>query len=418
MKLQLKFILYFLLISIPVLFVAGIIAFNMISDAVDENLREEMWNDKIRAERLIDNLIEPHNFYLSADSLSNVEKVQGNDVGYKYLVSIKMDAFAGEHLKYRVLKSYYKASTGNYLIKIMKPALEEDDLIENLISIMLMIFGLLLGVMIIVNFIVSKFLWKPFDKTLQELAKFNVASGQLPQLPSTNTSEFRKLIAELDSMAKKLSNDFRLQKEFTENAAHEIQTPLAIIKAGAEQLMQSPSLGEKELSQLQRIENAAGKLSALNKSLLLLAKIENRQFKENTPNDLERGVKSVLNNLEAFIVDKKINVEFNSNDNAIVNMHPDLFEILLGNLLRNAIRHNCEGGKIAIDIKNGKMIIGNTGNGAMPDAGKLFSRFAKGEASGESTGLGLAIVKSILDTYGYTITYSYINNLHTFEISF
>lgn len=418
MKLQSKFILYFLLICIPVLFIAGIIAFNLISEVVDENLREEMWNDKIRAERLIDNLIEPGNFYLSVDSLSGVTIETGTESGYQYQIAVKMDPYAGEQLEYRVLKSYYKSPTGNYLIKIMKPALEKDDLIENLITIMLMIFGLLLVVMIVVNFIISKSLWKPFEKTLLELANFNIASGQLPKLPGTNTSEFKKLNTALDTMTKKLSHDFRLQKEFTENASHEIQTPLAIIKLNVEQLMQSEKLTESELKHLQMIENSVNKLSALNKSLLLLAKIENRQYTEITQIEIEAGVKNTLNNFESFILTKNIKVTVEGNNSAKIGMNSSLFEILLSNLIGNAIRHNIDGGKIDIVIQPGMIKISNSGTAGTLNTDKLFERFAKGEASASSTGLGLAIVKSILDTYGYTIKYSFTNDLHTFQIKF
>lgn len=415
MKLQTKTILYYLLISVPLLVVAVIISYFSIKRAVNENLNEEMWADKQRAEALIDRLTEPKDIYLSLDSLSTIKADTNGFAGHRYTNIIKMD---GEQVECRALKSFYKSKGTSYLITIIKPKLEEDDLIESLLQTLLITIGFLVFSFLIVNWILSKTLWRPFNDTMKQLEGYDVNSDGVLKFKPTSTTEFKKLNKTVQKMTEKVKRDFLSQKEFTENASHESQTPLAVIKARLDLLLQSPNLKEGEMKQLEIIEQAVTKLSSLNKALLLLAKIENNQFKNFGKIDLDEVFSRTLHIYEDNIISKKIQVSKIVKGTSIINADPVLVDILISNLIQNAVRHNEEGGNIVIELYPHKFVIANTGKAPDIRTEKLFERFRKNGTTKESVGLGLAIVKSILQTYNYKFDYSYVDNRHLFVVEF
>ena len=218
-------------------------------------------------------------------------------------------------------------------------------------------------------------------------------------------------------MTDKIHIDYLQQKEFTENASHEMQTPLAVIKANLTQLMQSTTLSESDMNNLQTIENTTKKMASLNKALILLSKIENNQFKENELISVNKIINKVINNFADLIEVKNIKLNLNLKDDLQLTINPTLAEILLSNLVQNAIRHNVNGGIINIDLMQNKLIISNSGEALTINSNGLFTRFKKNDASKDSLGLGLAIVKSICNIYQLNIDYSYSNQLHTFTLN-
>jgi signal transduction histidine kinase len=182
--------------------------------------------------------------------------------------------------------------------------------------------------------------------------------------------------------------------------------------------MQSPNLKEEEMGQLQAIDNTTKKLASLNKALLLLAKIENNQFKENSIVSIKDTTIKVIGHFEDLITAKNISIENKITTDLEVNINPTLADILITNLIQNAIRHNINGGKIIAEIQDNSLVISNTGEPLKINSNELFTRFKKNDASKESLGLGLSIVKSITELYNYSITYIYKNSRHTFTLNF
>ncbi len=417
MKLINKTIIYYLLISLPLLIMAGFCSYFLIRIELRDGADEALEKEKANAIQLIHSFTEARNVNLSFDSLSTI-RVVAMGTGEVFTDTSIYDREEKEYVPYRFLKSHYSYNNNYYLITVSKTTIEEDELLEGIFFSFGIIIGLLVIAFFIVNWLLSKTLWKPFHKTLSELNTYDIKKHELHTFESATTREFNQLNSALNKMTEKIHSDFLQQKEFTENASHEMQTPLAIVKANLSLLMQSPNLKEEEMNQLQIMENTLKKLSALNKSLLLLTKIENNQFHEQANIHLNEAITKTLSNYADLIQAKNIQIETNFESKPVLEMDPALVDILLSNLFQNAIRHNKEGGKITVSIKDKQLCIANSGEPLTVNKEDLFVRFKKDDASKDSLGLGLSIVKSIVDLYGFEIHYDYSNSLHTFTIKF
>lgn len=422
MKLLNKTIFYYLLVSLPLLVIAGCISYYMMRSDVKEGTDESLWMEKINISKKIRTFKEPHNEILSQDGLSSITVVNSKDKGYAFSDTLIFEPDeedgAGEYVNYRLLKAYFEHNGTNYLITLDKPTLEEESLVEGLITTLLVVFAFLMLAFFVVSWLLSKILWKPFYKTVDALENYDLKNAASLNLNATDTEEFSKLNDALSKMTDKIYNDYLHQKEFTENAAHEMQTPLAVIKARLDLLIQSPHLKEEEMNQLQAIISSVSKLGALNKALLLLAKIENDQFKDVSAISIPKTIEKVLGNYEDQIDSKNITLKKQFNADCTVIMNGVLCDVLVSNLVQNAIRHNIEGGEIEIELTHNSLFISNTGNALNIKPEELFIRFKKNDASKESLGLGLSIVKGITDLYGININYAFSEGKHRFTLVF
>ena len=417
MKLISKTLLNFLLISLPLLIIAGFFSYFLIKSELRDGTEEELSKEKVYAEKLIQTFKNPQTVYLTLDSLSSIQPFKGISFKSSYTDTLIFDITENENVGYRKLKSYYSFNRNEYQIILLKTTMQEDELLEGIFSAFTIISLFLMIAFFIVNWLVSKALWKPFYNTLSKLNTYDIKNHEQQQFLKTNTLEFQQLNTALTKMTDKIHIDYLQQKEFTENASHEMQTPLAVIKANLTQLMQSTTLSESDMNNLQTIENTTKKMASLNKALILLSKIENNQFKENELISINKIINKVVNNFTDLIEVKNIKLNLNLKEDLQITINPTLAEILLSNLVQNAIRHNVNGGIINIDLMQNKLIISNSGEGLTINSNELFTRFKKNDASKDSLGLGLAIVKSICNIYQLNIDYSYSNQLHTFTLN-
>jgi len=302
-------------------------------------------------------------------------------------------------------------------VVISRSQVETEDLILLVLLITAAAGVFLLAALFAVNRFVLKKLWQPFRHTLGQIKQFNVSNkGEVALLP-TNISEFAELNTAFEQMAKKVTADYEVLKDFTNNASHEMQTPLAIINSKLDVLIQDEALNESQMQQLQQIYGSVSRLSKLNHSLLLLARIENNQFKELKEVDVSQVVQEKLNSLAWWTEGKNLCIEKNLHPFTLTG-DPTLVEVLIGNLLTNAIRHTHEGGKIWIRMDGQRTLtVANTGNGVALATGMVFEKFKKGTES-DGTGLGLAIVREICSLYQFTLQYRYHEGNHEFTIIF
>lgn len=418
MKIINKSILYYLLISIPLLFCSGVFSYFIIKMELTDNLNETLLKEKIDLVNEIKSSINPIKNQIRSDGKSIVEIVQSKKLNSKFYDIEIYDNWEQEKIVHRVYTSYFSHKNKVYKITISKAAIEEDDLMESLFSAFGIIITFLTIGFLIANWFISKTLWKPFYRTLDNLNKFDIHTSRKMTFDSLNTKEFDQLNDSLNKMTNKIYSDFIKQKEFNENASHEMQTPLAVIKANISLLMQSENLKEEEMNQIQVIENSLKKLSTLNKGLILLTKIENNQFQNNQTINIIESITRIISNFNDSISMKNLKFKTQFNSDLTLEMNPILADVLFTNLIQNSIRHTNNGGEVFICLNEKTFSISNTGDELKIDKEDLFKRFKKNDTSKDSLGLGLSIVKGIVDSYGFEISYNFINKKHCFEVVF
>ncbi len=304
-----------------------------------------------------------------------------------------------------------------YRVIINQSKTETEDLLQMIILVIILMIALILLSNYLINRKLVAVLWKPFYTTIGTIKDYRLAEKKALQLPREKLDEIDLLNTSLNSMTERIHQDYHALKMFTENASHEMQTPLAVIHSKVESLLQLSQGQEAMVHQLMTIEDATLKLSRLHQSLLLLAKLENRQFELIEPVNLTSILQSKLEERELIIKAKELKVAVILEE-VYLNFHQHLAEIMINNLLNNVIRYTPLHGSVGIYLTVNELSIKNYSiNGAL-DKQKLFQRFYKEEQSAESTGLGLAIVNEICTLAGFSIEYSFISQEHVFMIYF
>jgi signal transduction histidine kinase len=253
---------------------------------------------------------------------------------------------------------------------------------------------------------------------LHNLTKYEVNLPIPLELVETDIYEFKLLNHTLDKMSKKIRLDFLNLKEFNENAAHELQTPLAIIKSKLELLIQRENLDEKQLQLISAVFEATTRMSKLNQGLLLISKIENNQFIQTEPISVPQILDKTIEHFGEMIEHRHITVTKKYHHPAKLKANPVLAEIFITNLVSNAIRHNILNGYIVITVNHDSFTISNTGQILKTDPQNLFERFRKSENNPDSVGLGLSIVQKIADLNQMKVEYLHQEGVHTLRISF
>lgn len=324
----------------------------------------------------------------------------------------------GKKLPFKVLTKEYQWKNASYLVSTYISSTETAHLIAKVFFSEAIILLVLLITIVLVSRKSSVRLWQPFFSSIDAAEKFDLNRNNELRLPAlTGTTEFDRLNESLNKLVENVNRAYHNQKQFVENASHESQTPLAIIRAKLELLINYPNIDEKEALLLGDITNATNRLSEMNKTLLLLAKIENNQFPETERINVNEVVQEISGNCEAYIDDCP-RMTSTVVDHITVTANRTLIEILVSNIINNAIVHNNEKKEIRISIEDSKVKIENTGNPLLIDPEALFERFRKNTYQKNTTGLGLALVKQICQLYGYTVKYNYINGWHNVEICF
>jgi len=333
----------------------------------------------------------------------------------------------------RQLQETNSVSGQLYLVTIQQPYYEFSELARELSVGVIISFLILVALSVVGGLSLSRRLWEPFYATIDQLNRVQLNLGAEPVFPENPIREFDLLNRSLDELGQKLRRQFSLQKQFTENASHELQTPLAVASAELDFLMQSDHLTENDYIHLQRATDALGRLSHLNRSLLLLTQVENDQFTNDELINLSELVSQYTNEYTPFFEHKNMAITRNIAANVSLKMNRQLAVVLLTNLLKNAARHGSarHGGarnihaqpeeadsSIDIELTTRALIIQNTGEPLPFSDNQLFNRFVKNPARPDSTGLGLALVKQICDRYHLPLAYQYdkTKGTHEFKI--
>jgi signal transduction histidine kinase len=412
---------YYITAALVVFLIGTGVFYFMLNHIMDEEANEQLMSEKTHISAELDKLGKVPDYFLSAGDEVNIQAIQ--DCAHcqdKLRDTTIYSPESKEELAYRKLSfvKKIKDQQGSYQVTITKALFEDDDLIMTIIKSMFILLTLLLLAMIEINRRISKKLWKPFYESLNRVEAFNISHDYTLRFEPTGIQEFDELNAVLNSMIEKISKDFQGLKDFSENASHEIQTPLAIIKTKLELLMQSKGLEEEQMKLISEAYESAGRLSKLNQALVLLTRIGNNQFSETKHLVLNDLIRSKLDHFRELLEHKNLSLKVQLDQGPEKDMSPALADVLLSNLIGNAIKHNQQSGMISIESSAAEIRISNTGEPLTADPARLFERFQKDDTTSESLGLGLALVKQICDVCGLAISYSFRGGIHTLVLKF
>jgi len=319
----------------------------------------------------------------------------------------------------RMLTTYFQDNDGQYYkLQVISSMVEEDDLISSLLYSLISLFVVVLVSIFIINKLILSRVWRPFYQLKNELSRFKLGKNNSFNAPNTSVVEFKELNIAIDKLLKDNTEVYDKQKSFIENASHELQTPLAISRSKVEMLLPHFEENEKVLNQLSDVLDQLDRMKRLNKTLLLLTKIENRQFRDYEPIDFNSLWKDQIEAFKDLLLHKGIEVHLDEIGQLQGQFNPDLAAMLVSNLLRNAMVHNIKDGRIQVTIYDNRFAIANTGKTGALDSKHIFDRFYKDVENQQSTGLGLAIVKSIVDLEKGRVAYHFQEDMHIFEVIF
>lgn len=324
----------------------------------------------------------------------------------------------GHNIYYRLYYTNIDIEGQPFLLMSRIPMIEAKDMVINLSFQYLIIFSVLLFSLTIVQRIISKKLWGTFYDSLRKIETFSLEQGTVPEFAETNITEFTRLNEMLSKLIKNNVIIYKQQKEFIENASHELQTPLAVFQSKLDILLQDSNLTESQSKTIQMLYNTSSRLSRLNKNLLLLAKIDNEQFKDLKVINFIETLDSQLGFLIELAENNGLHVSVHFNNALTIHANTTLLESLINNLIVNAIKHNKPEGSIYITVDGNTFTVSNTGTDPELVQEKIFRRFSRTTEEKKGNGLGLAIVSQICKLHKWNIAYSFIENRHTFTVCF
>lgn len=389
-------------------------------DEVRDSLDDGLENDKMlvikkvaRDEATISRAgFEEHNYAMKLIKESRALQIKDN---YKDTMMYTLNEMDLE--PFRVLTTAFKNKNTYYELKVVASTLEQDDLIRTLLySLIGLYVMILLSILVINNFLLRK-IWIPFYHLLKQLKLFRLDKDDHIVTTPTNVNEFIELNETVSRLVDQAVKTYTSQKHFIENAAHELQTPLAISLNRLELLCEEEGLSESSLDVIGKVMTTLQRLSRINRSLLTISKIENKQYGDTETIVLNHQVQALVHEFADFAAIKDVSIHLEEKHELVVTMNRDLCSIMISNLIKNAITHNLTHGGVKIIITNNKLIMENNGKDKVLPAAEIFKRFKKGSSAQNNTGLGLAIVDSISKIYDFEISYIY-NGMHRFTISF
>lgn len=328
------------------------------------------------------------------------------------------DALDAEIEPYRELNSSVLIDGNPYTYSARINLVEKEDLMKSIAILFLVIISLLLIGLFVITKRLSINLWKPFYETLNQIEKFEIDKSNHPKFTETNIEEFNRLNNSIEKLIKKNTSIYHSQREFIENAAHELQTPLAVFQAKIDTLIQNADFTQEQYKMLSSLNDSVSRLNRLNKNLLLLSKMENDIYTEKQTINLNEAIEKHIDFFTEQAKAKTLIIKTEMKEAVAVKSNPVLAEILISNLFLNAIRHNVGNGQVLVTLSNHSLTFSNTGQSQTLVADKLFNRFSKSNPSEQGNGLGLAIIKKIADLNNWKISYSFENNLHSFSVAF
>ncbi len=418
MKLLTKYYRIYLLITIPVFIIVGIGYYFLLLQIITNKADEQLIDDKAYIIAQLDD--SEHYLDLIADLTDDYTILKSSKPQEKkntFSTLLVYDSHEEQEEPYRQLKCTVFFHDAYYDLTIRKSMVEYESIMYSILILGIVFTLLLIIGFSVINRILTKKIWSPFYNTLQILSNYSPESGKELQLTKSTIDEFDLLNQTVKKMSIQIRNDFFQQKKFIDHVAHEVQTPLSIVNANIENVLQNKHLTQEDYLSIQNISESSIKLSRIVKSLLLLSKIENNQFE-----DLKSF--NLVSQIDGYFVRQREHLENNNilylngcTQDFEVEMNAALMEILVSNLCQNAIRHNIVNGKIWLKVicdTAGKirLTLTNTGSEDLKHPERMFEMFQKRSKNPESMGIGLSVVKEICYAHNLSIHYISKEGIH------
>lgn len=420
MKLLNKTVRYYLIYAGIVLLVAIPVLYFIIQGIVREDVDESLLVHKEQIQKKMNQAEQPVHVGI-AEMLEAGLSIQPSlklTLSDSFYTVNDFDSVSNEYIPYRVLESNILVKNISYTVKLRNSLVDSSDLIETIVMVMTLLLIVISAGHFFITRAISKKVWKPFYITLDKLHKYRVDHDEEPSFEPTSVNEFTELNLTIASLVQRNSQVYHTQKEFTENASHEMQTPLAVLQHKLELLMQTEPLTQEQAELINDLANAGQRMNRLNKSLLLLSKIENNQFADTEPVSVKEITEKLLEQYK-FQAEKKgiaLNIFFPEDIFIVVNK--PLLEILISNLISNAIKFTSIRGKIRVAADHSQFTIENTAEGKSLDTDRLFRRFQKQNSDNKSVGLGLEIANRIALLHKFSLSYRFEGNTHIFIVKY
>lgn len=421
MKLLAKTSLYLLLAALPVAIGGAFLFYSLIHRAILQEVDELLVSQLRQTEQQMQQRPPMPGAVGDWDNNPQIEaKPSAFRLQPTFSDTTEIDLREQEPVSVRLLRASVRAGGATYQVTIRQAYAEFDEIARALSVGVIVCFLSLVGVLLGLDVLIARRVWQPFYQIIDQLRSYRLDGTETAPFPTSQVPEFALLSQSLHEMTHNLRQQYQLQKQFTENASHEMQTPLAIASAELELLSQSAQLSETNWERMQRATDAIRRLSQQNRSLLLLARIENKQFGQRQPVDLSQLVHKLLSIYADFAVHKNLRFDSELSPDCLIDLNPQLAEVLLTNLIKNTIRHSRRASRIRVELTSLYFRITNSGDPLPFPAEHLFERFRRNPAQSDSTGLGLALVKQIADAYAMPLTHAYdsVKQTHTFTVTF
>ncbi|HNV27882.1 MAG TPA: HAMP domain-containing sensor histidine kinase [Cyclobacteriaceae bacterium] len=419
MKLLKRTVKNYILYSALLLLICTPIYYLSIHRLFVNEMEEELFHHKNNFKKTLDKLenekdIQLYQLINEEFQLKETSKWPISDSLFTYS---QYDSLEKTFVPYRALRTGVTVQGTRYELLIRESIVGNTKLVTAIVAIQTTLLVLMLIGFILINRKLSKVVWDPFYTILEKLKNYQIDKDLTIDLPHSSTAEFRDLSEALVHLVNKSRDAYLSQKEFTENASHELQTPLAIFRSKLELLMQGADISSEQAELISSLLNATDRIVRLNKNLLLLSKIENRQFLSRQEILLSSALTQSLGLYKQMAQEKEIKITTHIISEIAIKTNPSLLEILLSNLISNALRYTPAQNEVRIEIEKKSITIRNPGE-PFNFPNKIFDRFNRESRTTQGNGLGLAIVKKICDTEGIPITYHYLQGSHLFSIDF
>lgn len=409
----------FYLISILLFFiVSGFSLFFLIRYLLNEEINEQLNAEYLYLSRVIQTMdsLDAQSFRLN-DNLRVSPAPSAESKPPVLFDTLIFDSSEKEAIPCRAIKFTARSKHSGYLLTLTRSEIESTDLLYSIFISLIVVSGFFSILLFLANFYFSKKLWAPFLHTISVIKGLQIGQKNSElNLKHAQIQEFDELNQALKKMFDRIYSDFNKMKSFSENASHELQTPLAIIRSKLETLLQAKDLNLSNALLINQALEGTIRMARLNQTLLLLTRIENGQFADKQMVVLANVFAKSLEVFNEVADDKNIKINLTRENDFLCEINPILADIMVSNLLSNSIHHNLTGGFVNIYFRKNGFTIENSGAVPVCDTRLLFERFKKGGQSPEHLGLGLALVKEIVDSFGMQVSYTFEAGIHKIEV--